>query len=117
MNQFMTSEFNSESVIMRDPLSTTFAKYVNMYNLPYIIEQPYSEFKLKQIDLYRNNLRNKYNITDRDIEDKYMKNNYRNYEYFFEERLLECSKEEEAFKQAEKDNMNYRLSKRRRTRK
>ena len=110
MNQFMTSEFNSESVIMRDPLSTTFAKYVNMYNLPYIIEQPYSEFKLKQIDLYRNTLRNKYNITDRDIEDKYMKNNYRNYEYFFEERLLECSKEEEAFKQAEKDNMNYRLS-------
>ena len=110
MNQFITSEFNSESLSTQEPLSLIFPKYVNMYDLPYIVEQPYSQFKIKQINFLRENLRNKYNITSRDIEEKYMKNNFQNYEYFFEERILECSKEEEAFKQAEKDNMNYRLS-------
>ena len=110
MNQFITSEFNSESLSKQEQLSLIFPKYVNMYDLPYIIEQPYSQFKIRQINFLKENLRNKYNISSRIIEEKYMKNNFQNYEYFFEERILECQKEEEAFKQAEKDNMNYRLS-------
>ena len=118
MNQFYSNEFdpnlqqinNNYSLTGVPALNTIFPKPVNMYNLPYIIEQPYSSFKLEQISNNKKILNNKYCISDKEIKHRFLSNNLVAYEKNFSERVLECQKEEEAFYNAEKDNMNYRIN-------
>ena len=116
MNQFYSNEFdqnlqqinNNLSMNGIPSLSSIFPKPVNMYNLPYIIEQPYSFFKLKQIKNNKTILNDKYCLSDKEIKHRFLSNNFLTYEKNFNERVLECQKEEEAYYNAEKDNMNYR---------
>ena len=118
MNQFYSNEFdpnlqqinNNYSITGVPALNTIFPKPVNMNNLPYIIEQPYSSFKLEQIRNYKKILNNKYCISDKEIKHRFLSNNLLTYEKKFAERVLECQKEEEAYYNAEKDNMNYRIT-------
>lgn len=117
MNQFYSNEFdpnlqqinNNIAMTGVPSLSTIFPRPVNMYNLPYIIEQPYSSFKLEQIRNNKKILNNKYCLTDREIR-RLLANNLSDYEKYFEERVQACQKEEEAYYNAEKDNMNYRIN-------
>ena len=117
MNQFYSNEFdpnlqqinNNLAMTGIPSLSTIFPRPVNMYNLPYIIEQPYSSFKLEQIKNNKKILNNKYCLTDREIR-RLLANNLSDYEKYFEERVQACQKEEEAYYNAEKDNMNYRIN-------
>ena len=118
MNQFYSTEFdpnlqqiNNNLAITGIPaLNTFFPKPVNMYNLPYIIEQPYSLYKLEQIRNNKKILNNNYCISDKEIKHRFLSNNLLTYEKNFSERVLECQKEEEVYYNAEKDNMNYRIS-------
>ena len=118
MNQFYSNEFdpnlqqiNNNLAITGVPsFNTIFPKPVNMYNLPYIIEQPYSLFKLEQIRNNKKILNNNYCISDKEIKHRFLSNNLVTYEKNFSERVLECQKEEEAYYNAEKDNMNYRIN-------
>ena len=118
MNQFYSNEFdpnlqqhnNNSSITGIPALNAIFPKPVNMYNLPYIIEQPYSLFKLEQIRNYKQILNNRYCITDKEIQRRFLSNNLLTYERNFAERVLACQKEEEEYYNAEKDNMNYRIS-------
>ena len=117
MNQFYSIEFernldqisNNFTKTGIPSLTIMFPRQVNMYNLPYIIEQPYSSFKLEQIKNNKKILNNKYCLTDREIR-RLLANNLSDYEKYFEERVQACQKEEEAYYNAEKDNMNYRIN-------
>ena len=118
MNQFYSKEFDPNIQQLSNnfnrngipSLSSIFPIHVNMYNLPYIIEQPYSSYKLEQI---KNNMRiinEKYCIGNKELKQRFLANNFVTYEKNFLERVLECQKEEEAYYNAEKDNMNYRIN-------
>ena len=89
-----------------------FPQQVNMHNLPYIIEQPYSSYKLAQINNNKKIITDKYCISKKELKQRFLVNNLVTYEKNFLERVLECQKEEEAFYNAEKDNMNYRITNR-----
>ena len=116
MNQFYSIEFdpNLEQIINNFThtgilsLTTIFPRQVNMYNLPYIIEQPYSSYKLDQIHNNKKLINEKYCISNKELKQRFLANNLVTYEKNFEERVRECQKEEEAFYNAERDNMNYR---------
>lgn len=113
MNQFISNEFSSNtnySIKSTIPLSFLFPQNVNMYNLPYIVEAPYSQFKINQINSMRMIIRGKYNLSDKEINQRYLRNNYEHYLKNYYDRLIECQKEEKAFEQSEQDNMNYRIS-------
>ena len=118
MNQFYSNEFdpnlqqinNNYAITGVPSLNTIFPKPVNMYNLTYIIEQPYSFFKLEQIRNNKKLLNIKYSLSDKEIKHRFLSNNLLTYEKNFSERVLECQKEEEAYYNAEKDNMNYRVN-------
>ena len=118
MNQFYSIEFdpNLEQIsnnITKNgipSLTVIFPRQVNMYNLPYIIEQPYSSYKLEQIKNNKKIINDKYCISNKELRQRFLANNLVTYEINFEERQRECQKEEEEFFNAEKDNMNYRIN-------
>ena len=120
MNQFYSNEFDQNLPQMSNNFSRTgipslnmlFPHHVNMYNLPYIIEQPYSSYKLAQIFNNKKIISDKYCISKKELKQRFLVNNLVTYEINFLERVLECQKEEEAFYNAEKDNMNYRITNR-----
>ena len=110
MNQFYSKEFdrnieqiNNNFNINRIPsLSNIFPVHVNMYNLPYIIEQPYSFYKLNQIRNLKKIINDKYCISNKELKQRFLANNLVTYERNFQERILECQKEEEACYNAKK---------------
>jgi hypothetical protein len=119
MNQFYSNEFDTNLQQINNnnisnggvpSFSKLFPKQVNMYNLPYIIEQPYSSYKLAQIRNNKKLITDKYCISNKELKQRFLANNLVTYEKNFPERVLECQKEEEAFYNAEKDNMNYRIT-------
>ena len=118
MNQFYSNEFDPNFEQINNninksgipSLSTIFPRQVNMYNLPYIIEQPYSSYKLAQINSYKKIIHDKYCLSNKELKQNFLANNLVTYEKNFFERVLECQKEEEAYYNAEKDNMNYRIN-------
>jgi hypothetical protein len=112
MNQFFDKEFknetnegNSSSVEVQTDMP--FINFVNMYNLPYIVQQPYSKFKLEQMQnsVFKRLIRN-YNFSQKQIENKLM-NNYLFYSKNLDERRIECEREEKIFIQAAKENLTY----------
>ena len=118
MNQFYSNEFdpNLEQISNNfiktgiPSLTTIFPRHVNMYNLPYIIEQPYSIYKLEQIKNSKRIINDKYCISNRELKHRFLANNLVIYRKNLSERILEAQKEEEAYYNAEKDNMNYRIN-------
>jgi len=118
MNQFYSSEFSanleqeSNNFIRTGvpSLSMLFPVPVNMHNLQYIIEQPYSSFKLDQIRNNKKLILDKYCISNKELKQRFLVNNVLTYEKNFEERVRACQKEEEEYYNAEKDNMNYRIN-------
>ena len=118
MNQFYSIEFernldqisNNFTKTGIPSLTIMFPRQVNMYNLPYIIEQPYSSYKLEQIKNNKKIISDKYCISNKELKHRFLANNLVTYESNFEERVRECQKEEEEYFNAEKDNMNYRIN-------
>ena len=115
MNQFTSKEFSNNSTTIQSnngsiPLNSLFPQNVNMYNLPYIVEAPYSQIKLRQIESLKSVVQKKYNMTENEINQRYLRNNYEHYALNYNDRRIECEKEEKAFEQSEKDNMNYRIA-------
>jgi WD40 repeat protein len=103
MNQFFDVEFNSNP----DILDQLFPKYVNMHNLPYIIQQPYDKLKLEQINNHTEILNN-YNLSSRDINCRIL-NNTENYAKNLSERILDVEREEKIFILAAKENLTYMI--------
>jgi hypothetical protein len=91
MNQFFEDENNKYSNII-------YPKYCNMFNLPYVIQQPYSKYK---IDSFSQVNKENFNIMQ--------KSYYYDYNYNYNERLYECEREERIFLEAAKENLTYRL--------
>lgn len=91
MNQFFEDENNKYSNII-------YPKYCNMFNLPYVIQQPYSKYK---IDSFSQVNKENFNIMQ--------KSYYYDYNHNFNERIYECEREERIFKEAAKENLTYRL--------
>ena len=119
MNQFYSNEFEPANfqdvnLLKKDipPLWWILPHPVNMYNLPYIIEQPYSCFKLSNILSFDKIIKKNYCISEKELKNRFLANNLVYYEKNFEERVRDCKKEEEAYYHAEKDNMNYRINNR-----
>ena len=115
MNQFTSKEFSNNSSIIQSnndsiSLNSLFPQNVNMYNLPYIVEAPYSHIKLLQIESLKSLIQKKYNMTENEINQRYLRNNYEHYALNYNDRRIECEKEEKAFEQSEQDNMNYRIA-------
>ena len=115
MNQFTSKEFSNNSTTIQSnngsiPLNSLFPQNVNMYNLPYIVEAPYSQIKLRQIESLKSVVQKKYNMTENEINQRYLRNNYEHYTLNYNDRRIECEKEEKAFEQSEQDNMNYRIA-------
>ena len=118
MNQFYSIEFDpnleqisNNSIKTGIPsLSSIFPVHVNMHNLPYIIEQPYSLQKLEQIKNNKKLINDKYCISNKELKHRFLSNNLIMYEKNFQERISECQKEEKNYYEAEKDNMNYRAN-------
>ena len=118
MNQFYSKEFEANLEQINNnfskngvpSLSSIFPTHVNMHNLPYPCEQPYSSYKLNQISSYKKIITDRYCISNKELLHRFLANNLLTYERNFQERVLECQKEEEAFYNAEKDNMNYRIN-------
>ena len=115
MNQFTSKEFSNNSTTIQSnngsiPLNSLFPQNVNMYNLPYIVEAPYSQIKLRQIESLKSVVQKKYNMTENEINQRYLRNNYEHYALNYNDRRIECEKEEKAFEQSEQDNMNYRIA-------
>ncbi len=117
MNQFFSDEFikndtEEENRInnnfnSQDPYNNTFKTFVNMWNLPYIVSQPYSKFKLNTLENFLfEKIEKKYNLTLKEIHHKLM-NNYQIYEKNLEERVCESAKEEKIFKLSTGENLNY----------
>ena len=48
-------------------------------------------------------------MTENEINQRYLRNNYEHYALNYNDRRIECEKEEKAFEQSEQDNMNYRM--------
>lgn len=111
MNQFFNEEFastNSLGVYHSDP-DNPFKTYVNMYNLPYIAQQPLSGFKINQLEKSTfKRLIDKYNYSLKEIHHKLL-NNYECYEKNLEERQFECEREERIFSQVAKENLAYMI--------
>ena len=102
MNQFYSNEFDKNLQQINNNLSNTsipsfsklFPKHVNMHNLPYIIEQPYSSYKLDQIRNNKKLITDKYCISNKELKQRFLANNLVIYEKNFSERVLECQKED-----------------------
>jgi WD40 repeat protein len=115
MNQFFKEEFEpkpeDEDRVshVKDITETAFTNYVNMHSLPYIYQQPYTKFKLNQLEQnVFSVLMKKYNYSMKEITHKLM-NNYECYEKNLEERQFECEREEQIFIQAAKENLTYMI--------
>ncbi len=104
MNQFFDDEYRNSN----DELNAIFPQYVNMYNLPYITQQPYSKYKFQTIKDNKR-LTCNYSLTKKEIERKLF-NNINYSDKAFEERQEDCEKEEKAFIQAAKDNITYMIN-------
>jgi hypothetical protein len=104
MNQFFDKEFT----FRENELNSIFPSYVNMYNLPYITQQPYSKYKLEAI-LNNKRLTENYQMSEREINRKIF-NNYKYTEKAIFDRQLDCENEEKAFIDAAKDNITYMLN-------
>lgn len=104
MNQFFDDEFRAR----KDELNEIFPEYVNMYNLPYITQQPYSYFKLQTIKENKR-LTSNYSMSIKEINRKIF-NNINYSEKAFEERQEDCEKEEKAYILAAKDNITYMIN-------
>jgi len=104
MNQFFDDEFRNSN----EELNHIFPQYVNMYNLPYITQQPYSFYKLRTIKENKR-LASNYSMTLREIERKIF-NNINYSENAFDQRQEDCEKEEKAFILAAKDNITYMIN-------
>ena len=118
MNQFLQKDFDNQQNNINNEndneniinLNKIFSKFVNMYNLPYIYESPYSYYKLNQINLFMDSIVKKYKITKKEIKNIYLKSNYHTYLKYFNKRKIECIKEEEIYKNSLIDNNNYNIS-------
>ena len=91
MNQFFEDE-NIKSSNMIYP------KFSNMFMLPYVIQQPYSKYKIES-----------FNQTNKDNFSVMQKSYYYDFDYNFNERHYECLREEKIFIEAAKENLTYRL--------
>jgi hypothetical protein len=103
MNQFFDVEFNPNP----DILDQLFPKYVNMHNLPYIIQQPYNKLKLEQINSHRE-LLSSYSLSSRDINCRIL-NNTENYSKNLDNRILDVEREEKIFILAAMENLTYMI--------
>ena len=65
---------------------------------------------IMSIESLKSVVQKKYNMTENEINQRYLRNNYEHYALNYNDRRIECEKEEKAFEQSEQDNMNYRIA-------